>query len=143
MWAEFSTACAPRSGAQNVSQRRARLTITFSYNLSNNLQTFVIVSYLEPHPNTERCDSAKSFEEVLDTRLCTNATTDHSPWYIARHEAELLNQVAENLIVAVSFRGRERIRFTGEKNLDLASSVLCSGGAPYCINMISMQLRST
>jgi hypothetical protein len=88
----------PGQEQKNVSQRRTRLTVTFSYNLSNNLQTFVIVSHLEPHLNTEKCDSAKNFEEVLDTTLCTN----HSLWFIPHHEAELLNQVVENLIVAVN-----------------------------------------
>jgi hypothetical protein len=93
-----------------------RLTITFSYNLSNNLQTFVIISHLELHLNTENRDSAKSFEEVLDTTLCTNATIDHSLWFIPQHEAELLNQVVENLVVAVNFRRHERIRvFAPEK----------------------------
>ena len=94
----------PRLGAEN--QRHTRLTITFSYNLSNNLQTFIIISHLELHLNTKDRDSAKSFEEVLDTTLCTNAIIDHSLWFISQHESELLNQVVENLMVAVSFRGR-------------------------------------
>ena len=79
------------------------LTIAFSYNLSNNLQMFIIISHLELHLNTENCDGTKSFEEVLDTTLCTNATIDHSLWFIPQHEVELVNQVVENLIVAVNF----------------------------------------
>ena len=98
-----------------------RLTITFSYNLSNNLQTFVIISHLELHLNTENRDSAKSFEAVLDTTLCTNATINHSLWFIPQHESELLNQVVENLMVAVNFREREIIRlFAPEKRTSIS-----------------------
>ena len=88
--------------------------------MSNNLQTFIIISHLELHLNTKNRDSAKSFEEVLDTTLCTNVTIDQSLWFISQHESELLNQVVENLMVAVNFRGRERIRiFAPEKRTSI------------------------
>jgi len=84
---------------------------------------FVIIPHLEPHLNTENHDSAKSFGEVLNTTLCIIATIDHSLWFFPQYESELLNQVVESLMVAVNFRGHERIIRTGGKNLDLASSV--------------------
>jgi len=90
-----------------------RLTITLSYNLSNNLQTFVIISHLELHLNTKKHDSAKSLEEVRNTTLCTNAIINHSLWFIPQHESELHNQVVENLMVPVNFRGCKRIRLFG------------------------------
>lgn len=64
----------------------------------------------------ENRDSAKSFEEVLHATLRTNAIVDRSLWVIPQHESELLNEVVENLLVAVNFRGRERITlFAPEK----------------------------
>ena len=53
--------------------------------------------------------------------LCTNATIDHCLWFIFQHEAELLNQVVENLMVAVKFQGHERIRlFALEKRTSIS-----------------------
>jgi hypothetical protein len=75
--------------------------ITFSYNLSNNLESFV----------------------TLDTALCTNAI-DHSLWFILQDEIELLNQVVENLMIAVNFRGREKIRLLAPEKRTLISSLL-------------------
>jgi hypothetical protein len=52
--------------------------ITFSYNLSNSVQTFRVISHFELDVNKENRDSAKSLEEVLDATLRTNATVDRS-----------------------------------------------------------------
>ena len=84
-----------------------RLTITFGYNPGNSLQTFRVISYFELHLDEKNRDSAKSFE-VLDAALGTNATAGRSLWVIPQHESELLNEVVENLLVVVNFRGCER-----------------------------------
>jgi hypothetical protein len=85
----------PVRAGQNVSHRCTRLMITFSYNLSNNLESFV----------------------TLDTALCTNAID-------LQDEIELLNQVVENLMIAVNFRGREKIRLLAPEKRTLISSLL-------------------
>jgi hypothetical protein len=73
---------------------------------------FRVISYFELHLDEKNRDSAKSFEEVLDAALRTNATADSSHWVIPQHESELFNKVVENLLVVVNFRGRERIRLS-------------------------------
>lgn len=72
--------------------------------------------------------------------LCTN---NRSLRAIPQCESEQINEMVKNLLVLVNFRGRTRIWLnsrTGERNLDLASSVWWSRGGPNCINMISMSI---
>jgi hypothetical protein len=86
-----------------------RRTITFGNNLSNSLQTFLVISDFELHLYEENCDGAKCFE-VLDATLRTNTTSNDTLWVVPQLESELFNEVVENLSIVVKFRYRKRIR---------------------------------
>lgn len=102
-----------------------RRTVTFRNDLSNGLQTFRVISHCELHLYEQNRDGAECFEVVLDATLRTNTTSNDTLWLVPQHKSEQCNEVVENLWIVVNFQDRKRIRIirTGEKNLDLASSV--------------------
>jgi hypothetical protein len=68
-----------------------RHTITFGNDLSNTLQTFLVISDFELYLYEENRDGAKCFEEVLNATLRTNTTSDDTLWIVPQLESELFN----------------------------------------------------
>jgi hypothetical protein len=105
---EVTTCRFNRSTAERVTPKRIRLTITFRYDLSDHIQTLIIMSYFGLHLDAENPNSAKCFEEVLDATPGTDATFD-GLWVIPQHKGELLYEMIENLwVIMVNFRDLER-----------------------------------
>ena len=86
------TACTFKgSASESVISKRMKHTITFGNDLSNTLQTFLVISDCELYLYEENRDGAKCFEEVLNATLRTNTTSDDTLWIVPQLESELFN----------------------------------------------------